>query len=65
MLYPFEACQQLYVRPVLTFKILHGDYLPFMCPQNQHRLSPYTTLRVALYNRGWECLQRGTDCVLI
>ena len=61
----FKVCQELYVPPGLTFENVHGDDIPFMCSQNKERLLLCTTLSVGFNNRGGECLQRGTDLVLI
>jgi hypothetical protein len=63
---PFKACQQLYVPTVLTFKkfnmviILHLSVL-----RSNSVFYLIQHLQPGFYKRGGECLQRGTDWVLI
>jgi len=46
-------------------KILHGDYIAFMCfvwfSEQTVTFVLYIIKRLVFYNRGGECLLRGTD----
>jgi len=46
-------------------KILHGVHIAFMCfvrlSQQKATFALHNISRPVLYNRGGECLQRGTD----